>query len=150
MSGENWNSDPEGRLADRDAAFSNEPTTEMPEGIFDNTALFDRIIVMPMMRPPVTKGGIIIPVYTHDKDEHLTHFGKLAALGTLAYKQIKWRNMGAKKEHLPQIGEWLAYSPYAILARYEYKGIKLVVMKDEAPFLRLPADTDPWDFKVIF
>lgn len=147
----NWNTDPEGRVADRDASFSNESTTTMPSGkAFDRSALFDRIVVMPMMRPNVTAGGIIVPIFTHDKDEHMTHFGKLVARGTLAYKQIKWRNMGAKETDLPQIGEWLAYSPYAILARYEYKGTKLVIMKDEAPFLRLPAKTNPWDFKVIF
>lgn len=147
----NWNSDPNGRVADRDASFSNAAETKLPSGkAFKGSALFDRIVVMPMMRPERTAGGIIVPIFTHDKDEHLTHFGKLVARGTLAYKQIKWRNMGAKEEHLPQIGEWLAYSPYAILARYEYKGTKLVIMKDDAPFLRLPPNTSPWDFKVIF
>lgn len=151
MMNENWNSDPEGRIADRDEVFSNPSTTKLPKGKgFEKAALFDRIVVMPMQRPDRTSGGIIVPVFTHEKDEHMTHFGKLAGRGTLAYKQVKWRNMGAKEEHLPQVGDWLAYSPYAILARYEFKGIKLVIMKDDAPFLRLPPDVQPWEFKVIF
>lgn len=132
------------------AQWTNAPDAKIPEAeLFKQSAIFDKLIVMPMRRPEKTKGGIIISHVTHAKEQYMSHFGRLAAIGSLAYKHKKWALMGATPADVPKVGEWVAYHYHSILDRFEFKGTRFIIIGDEAPLMRLPANADPWDFTVI-
>lgn len=153
------------------ANFSNPSDAKLPDGANDlqRCAVFDKLIVMPMKRPEKTSGGIIISSLTHAREQYMSHFGKLVAMGPLAYRHKKWRDMGIGGEKtlkkiggelkvvemvpmenaIPKIGDWIAYSYHAILDRFEYRGLRFIILADNSLMMKLPPDANPWEFTVI-
>lgn len=134
--------------ADRDALdWTNNESRKLPEPGEVLEPFGWKILVMPMRRESITKGGIILAQVTQDTDMYLNYIGRIVAVGPLAYRHSKYADMGLAEKDYYQRGDWVVYPIYQY-ARIDFKGVKLILLNDDSFLGRLPEGVSPWDFKV--
>ena len=114
---------------------------ELPE--FNGEMLLWRCIVMPMMPPEKTAGGIILSDESLEYSEYMNKVGILVAVGPSCYKHPKYKNLGVKEADFPKRGDWVMFSQHAPM-RLEQNGVKLVMLDDDQILAKIK---DPKDFK---
>lgn len=106
-----------------------------------------KVLVMPMRRETISKGGILIPQVVQDTDMYLNYIGRIVALGPLAFRHAKYSDMGLTREQEYKRGDWVIYPIYQY-ARIDFKGTKLIILNDDSFLGHVPEGGDPWSFKV--
>lgn len=117
-------------MRDSEADFRNEFEQPIPEGI-DPPRLF-RVLIMPLMAPTETPGGIILPGATHEGNLWNQQLGKVAAVADYVGKNRNYRDIGwePEKDNLKpgDLCMFSANNPQ----RYTFKGTNFVVVNDDA------------------
>lgn len=93
-----------------------------------------RVVVAPTRPPSKSKGGILIPDASQDAHEYLNHVGKIIRVGPLVgvHTRLQHRDPAINAEmRRPKVGDWVSYARFGTL-RYNYKGIRLLVVDEEA------------------
>jgi hypothetical protein len=103
------------------------------------------VVLMPR-RAPDKIGSIILSDNSKWSEEWLNYCGQVVALGPLAYRHAKYRDMGLTEDQAPKRGEFWLYKPYSPY-RMEYKGNKFIALSDDSLIARLPPNVNPWDFR---
>lgn len=98
------------------------------------------IIVRPVEIMSTTKGGIILPDTEKEIREYMTSIGRVLAIGPDAGLMKN----GQKKELGYKVGDYVAF-PRFLPNKLVIKGVKVVLMTDEDPFMvvKNPHDFDP-------
>jgi co-chaperonin GroES (HSP10) len=127
--------------------WTNDEKTKLPKDIM--VPFGWKVLVAPMRQAAKTKGGIIIPFTRMETDEYLNYRGRIVAIGTLAWKAARYADMGMTEKDKPKVGDWMLF-PLNSYQRLDFKGIKLVVMNDDAFLGRIPVEkgVSPWHFKL--
>jgi co-chaperonin GroES (HSP10) len=107
-----------------------------------------RILIMPVAAPEKLTSGLYLPDQAKDNHDWLNYVGQLVAKGPGAYKHRKYESLQMTEENMPQIGDWVLYSPYQPY-RIVYRDTKLVCLNDETIIAVIPKGVNPWDFKVL-
>lgn len=133
---------------ERDALdWTNDASRKLPEPGEVMDPFGWKVLVMPMRRETVSRGGILIPQVVQDTDMYLNYIGRIVALGPLAFKHAKYADMGLRPEDQYKRGDWVVYPIYQY-ARIDFKGTKLILLNDDSFLGRVPEGVSPWDFKV--
>jgi co-chaperonin GroES (HSP10) len=101
------------------------------------------VVVMPMMAPDKTSGGIILASESQDYNEHQNRVGIVVEVGPSCYKASKFKQLGIGPKDFPKRGDWVLYGQYTPM-KVEQKGVKLAIMNDDD---LLGVIDDPADFK---
>ena len=98
------------------------------------------ILVRPVSKKGVTKGGIMLPDSTKDDMAYLTTVGKVLSIGDLAYEdENKFPHGG-----WCQAGDYVCYAKHAGQKLF-YKSVRLILLFDDQVICRVehPKDLDP-------
>jgi len=112
-------------------SWNNTADTELPE--FEGTLLLWHFVVMPMMPPQKTKGGLILPDEAKDFSEYQNRVGRVVDIGPYCYNHPKYAAVGMKvQDQLKQIkrGDWVMFGQHQPF-RIEQNGVKLIIMNDD-------------------
>ncbi len=96
-----------------------------------------KVLVQADQAKAKTKGGIYLPSMTVDNQEYLTAFGRVIAMGELAYKD---RDTGQQWHgEWPKEGDRVSYGKYAG-QKLTVNGVKLLLLNDDEITSILPEE----------
>jgi len=98
-----------------------------------------RMLVAPIQPARMSRGGIALPDAAMDDTEHLTYLGKVLAQGPQVGMKPEWLIPDpdapiagmVKSTYDIKVGDIVIFGRYAGM-RLEYRGIKLVLLDDDA------------------
>lgn len=111
---------------------------------------FWQVALMPRRAPARSKGGVILPDVYRSQEQWLNYVGEIIALGPLAYRHKKYRDMGItdpdNDQRVPRRGQFWCYKPYSPY-RMEFNGIRFIALADDSLIGRVPDKCNPWDYR---
>jgi co-chaperonin GroES (HSP10) len=99
-----------------------------------------RLLVVPPTFQEETKGGIIIPEVARQRQQLVNFLGRVAAIGSLAYKTREF----AQEEDPPEIGDYILFGRHAGI-RIEYRDKMMLLINDSEVLAKAK---DPSGFRV--
>lgn len=85
-----------------------------------------RVLIKPSAVDEKTKGGIIIPDETKDRDQFAVMEGEIVAVSPLAFTYEDWKNSSP-----PQIGDKVIFAKFAGIKRKGKDGIEYRIIADK-------------------
>ena len=99
-----------------------------------------KVLLQPQEPKRTTDGGIYLSNETLDNEQYLTAFGRIAALGDLAYRD---RDTGQrwKTDIIPYVGSKVTYGKYAG-QKIVVNGVKFLLLNDDEITSIVPEETE--------
>lgn len=85
-----------------------------------------RVLIRPISVDEKTKGGIILPDETRERDKYAVQEGELVAVSPLAFSYADWPE-GAQ---LPKVGDMVIFAKYSGSSRKGRDGVEYRVIND--------------------
>lgn len=104
---------------------------DLPE--FEGELLLWQVVVMPVLPPKKTAGGIIVPDEAQDYSEYQNRVGRIVQIGPYCYRHPKYESVGLYPEDQLQKlkrGDWILFGQYKAF-RIEQRGVKFIIMNDD-------------------
>ena len=108
-------------------AFDAKALASAPQNLSGITPTEFNVLILPNAVEEVTKGGIIRPVETLDKDKYAQMEGRIVAVSPLAFTYVTESEWNGQK---PGVGDRIIIAKYAGTRVKGDDGVEYVLMKD--------------------